>query len=136
VLGDKADARIPEIEHERAKTDREGIYSADVVLVPLEDGDRCEELVKMGKKVVAIDLNPFSRTSQQATVSIVDDLERALKNLISAVKEQKRSGESAADLLGAVLRGYDNKANLREAVKEIVKRLKEDAEGVQAVPGS
>jgi len=101
VLGLRADAKIPGIEHERAKTDREGIYSADVVLVPLEDGDRCEELVKMGKKLVAIDLNPFSRTSQQATVSIVDDLERALKNLInliSAVKNQKNQKKRRQEL--------------------------------------
>jgi len=42
ILGIKADARIPGLEHDRGKCCEEGIYSADVVLVPLEDGDRCE----------------------------------------------------------------------------------------------
>ncbi|MCW3133413.1 MAG: 4-phosphopantoate--beta-alanine ligase [Methanophagales archaeon] len=122
VLGDKPNARIPGIEHARARVDREGIYSADVVLAPLEDGDRCEALVEMGKKVITIDLNPLSRTSRHATVSIVDDVERALKNLISVIREKR--GEKGVEL--APTSGeYDNKENLREVIKEIVNRLKE-----------
>jgi len=123
VLGNKADARIPGIEHARAKVDREGIYSADVILAPLEDGDRCEALVKMTKKVITIDLNPLSRTSRHATVSIVDDVERAMKNLISVVKEKKREkkkGKGKENLL----EDYDNKENLKAVIKEIVERLK------------
>ena len=124
VLGDKADARIPGIEHARAKVDREGIYSADVVLAPLEDGDRCEALVAMGKRVITIDLNPLSRTSRHATVSVVDDVERAIKNLISAVREKEKGKgkESIANLL----ENYDNKENLKEVIEEIVSRLKSD----------
>ena len=121
VLGDKADARIPGIEHARAKVDKDGIYSADVVLAPLEDGDRCEALVKMGKKVITIDLNPLSRTARHATVSIVDDIGRAMKNLISIVKEKKK-GKGKENLL----EDYDNKENLKEVIKEMVKRLKEE----------
>ncbi len=120
VLGAKADARIPGIEHARARVDYEGIYSADVVLAPLEDGDRCEALIAMGKKVVTIDLNPVSRTSKHATVSIVDDIERALKNLILMVKEQKKKGKVK------ILADYDNEDNLRAVINEIVKRLKEE----------
>jgi len=120
VLGAKADARIPGIEHARARVDYEGIYSADVVLAPLEDGDRCEALIAMGKKVVTIDLNPVSRTSKHATVSIVDDIERALKNLISMVKEQKKKGKVK------LLADYNNKENLRAVINEIAKRLKEE----------
>jgi 4-phosphopantoate--beta-alanine ligase len=120
VLGDKADARIPGIAHARAKVDRGGIYSADVVLVPLEDGDRCEALIKMGKKVIAIDLNPLSRTSRHATVSIVDDIERAMKNLISMAKEMKK-GYGTEGLLAS----FDNQKNLNAVIKEIVKRLTE-----------
>ncbi len=119
VLGDKADARIPGIEHARAKVDHEGIYSADVVLAPLEDGDRCEALVKMGKRVITIDLNPLSRTSKDAAVSIVDDIERAMKNLISVVEEKKKGGGKENPL-----EDYDNKENLKEVIKEIVERLK------------
>lgn len=126
VLGDKADARILGIEHARAKVDREGIYSADVVLAALEDGDRCEALVEMGKKVITIDLNPLSRTSRHATVSIVDDVERALKNLISVVKEKKQKRKKEGEEKPVpTWEGYNNKGNLREAVKEIVNRLKE-----------
>jgi len=120
VLGAKADARISGIEHARARVDYEGIYSADVVLAPLEDGDRCEALIAMGKKVVTIDLNPVSRTSKYATVSIVDDIERALKNLISMIKEQKKNGK------GKLLEDYDNKDNLRAVINEIAERLKDE----------
>ena len=122
VLGDKADARIPGIEHARAKVDHEGIYSADVVLAPLEDGDRCEALIKMGKKVITVDLNPLSRTSRFATVSIVDDIERAMGNLIAIIKEKKNGKAN----LAALLDDYDNRRNLRDCVKEIVDRLKEE----------
>ena len=51
----------------------EGIGRADVVFVPLEDGDRTEGLIKAGKKVITIDLNPLSRTARKATVTIVDN---------------------------------------------------------------
>jgi len=124
VLGDGADARIPGIAHARARADREGIYSADVVLAPLEDGDRCEALIKMGKKVITIDLNPLSRTSEHATVSIVDDVERAIRNLISVVKEKKR-GKGKENLL----EDYDNEENLKEVIDEIASRLK--SEGIK-----
>ncbi|HUV80781.1 MAG TPA: phosphopantothenate/pantothenate synthetase, partial [Candidatus Bathyarchaeia archaeon] len=120
VLGAKADARIPGIEHARARVDYEGIYSADVVLAPLEDGDRCEALIAMGKNVVTIDLNPVSRTSKYATVSIVDDIERALENLIVMVKEKQKNGEVK------LLAEYNNKENLKAVINEIAERLKDE----------
>lgn len=126
VLGDKPDARIPGIEHARAKGDKEGIYSADVVLAPLEDGDRCEALVKMGKKVITIDLNPLSRTSKHASVSIVDDIERAVENLISVVKEKRKGKGEGKENLAALIEDYDNRENLKDAIKEIVARLKKE----------
>ncbi|MGB1233122.1 MAG: phosphopantothenate/pantothenate synthetase family protein, partial [Poseidonia sp.] len=49
----------------RAACHREGILESDVILVPLEDGDRCNALVAMGKTVIVIDLNPLSRSAQQ-----------------------------------------------------------------------
>ncbi|KAF5428406.1 4-phosphopantoate---beta-alanine ligase [Candidatus Methanophagaceae archaeon] len=122
VLGNTLDAKILGIEHARAMVDREGIYSADVVLAPLEDGDRCEALINMGKKVITIDLNPLSRTSKTATVSIVDDIARAMKNLVSTVKEKKNSKID----LAAFLVGYDNKALLKAVIEEIVVRLKDE----------
>ena len=60
VYGLDADAKIPKLNHNRGLCEEDGIFSADVVLVPLEDGDRCEALKDMGKTVIAIDLNPLS----------------------------------------------------------------------------
>ena len=89
ALGANADDKIPGLSSERAKCCSDGIGSADVVLVPLEDGDRCEALVKMGKKVITIDLNPLSRTAQTAHITIVDELTRCLPLLSDFVKEKK-----------------------------------------------
>ena len=71
VLGEHPDASVPGLEHVRALATRGGICDTDVVLIPLEDGDRCEALTAMGKKVIAIDLNPLSRTARKATVRMV-----------------------------------------------------------------
>src|SRR3990167_8745767 len=46
---------IPFLRSNRRMISREGQKKADVVLVPLEDGDRTEALIKMGKKVITID---------------------------------------------------------------------------------
>ena len=88
ALGANADDKIPGLSSERAKCCSDGIGSADVVLVPLEDCDRCEALVKMGKKVITIDLNPLSRTAQTAHITIVDELTRCLPLLSDFVKEK------------------------------------------------
>ena len=87
VLGENPDASVPGLDHARALATRGGIYDADVVLIPLEDGDRCEALVAMGKKVIAIDLNPLSRTARKATVSIVDNILRAVPNMTEQVRK-------------------------------------------------
>ncbi len=43
-VGDDASCTIPELFSERRRVSCRGIYIADVVLVPLEDGDRTEAL--------------------------------------------------------------------------------------------
>jgi 4-phosphopantoate--beta-alanine ligase len=113
VLGvNDATARIPELSSERRKVSPIGIYEADCVLVPLEDGDRTEALRKMGKCVIAVDLNPLSRTAKKASITIVDNLVRALPLLISEVKKLKgKRREALKNILGS----YDNKKNLKEA---------------------
>jgi 4-phosphopantoate--beta-alanine ligase len=78
VLGANPDFRIPGLASDRSKCCKAGIGLADVVIVPLEDGDRCEALKKMGKTVITIDLNPMSRTARTADITIVDELTRAL----------------------------------------------------------
>jgi len=125
VLGERPDAAVPGLEHARALATKGGIYDADVVLIPLEDGDRCEALVAMGKKVIAIDLNPLSRTAKKATVSIVDNIVRAVPLLTEQVR--MLSGTPRAEL-EAMVREYDNQRVLREAVGEIQEHLKGQTE--------
>jgi len=122
VLGERPDAAVPGLDHARALATRGGIYDADVVLIPLEDGDRCEALVAMGKKVVAIDLNPLSRTARKATVSIVDNIVRAVPLLTEQVRMLSNAPRAE---LEAMVRDYDNQRVLREAVRKIQEHLVE-----------
>ena len=96
--------------------DKNGIFSADVVLVPLEDGDRTIALKKAKKKIITFDLNPLSRTAQTADITIVDNVIRAMKLLVieSKKKTQKMSN-------------YDNKKNLQVSILEIKKNLERRA---------
>ena len=94
VLGLTADGRIPGLDHERAKVDADGIGDANVVLVPLEDGDRAEALAEMGKTELVIDLNPLSRSAQTATVPIVDNIVRAIPAMTEHAREL--AGDEAA----------------------------------------
>ncbi|MDV0444587.1 hypothetical protein MmiAt1_01150 [Methanimicrococcus sp. At1] len=119
VLGENAEPLLP-LEHERAKVEREGIYDADVIFVPLEDGDRCQVLGDMKKLVIAVDLNPLSRTAQSAHVSIVDNLKRALPNMIDMIPEFKNMNE--ADLW-EIVEAYDNKVVLVDAIETIKENL-------------
>ncbi|MCZ7393597.1 MAG: 4-phosphopantoate--beta-alanine ligase [Candidatus Methanoperedens sp.] len=116
----KSDGLIPGLEHERGKVDADGILSADVVLVPLEDGDRCKALVEMGKTVIAIDLNPLSRTAQCATITIVDNITRAIPNISKSAEELQSSKKEA---LQEIIKEFDNKKNLALAMEEIVAHL-------------
>ncbi len=120
VLGKNPDASL-ELSHDRRLVDSKGIYTADVVLVPLEDGDRCEKLVEMGKTVITIDLNPLSRTSRTATISIVDNLTRALENMANLAQEMKKERK---ETLVELITTYDNKKALSEAISEIQEHLK------------
>ncbi|MCM1986488.1 4-phosphopantoate--beta-alanine ligase [Methanococcoides seepicolus] len=115
VLGGKGDARLS-LDHGRAIVDSDGIYKADVVLVPLEDGDRCQKLVDMGKTVIAIDLNPMSRTSQTASVTIVDNVVRALANMVGLATELKKLDPFE---LQNIVKEHDNGRILSESVREI-----------------
>ncbi len=95
---------IDHIDHNRKWVHPEGIWIADVVCVPLEDGDRCEALVKNGKQVITIDLNPLSRTARTAQITIVDNLTRCLPLLVKAAENPSPAAED-----------WDNAAALQEA---------------------
>ena len=90
----------------------DGIARADVVLVPLEDGDRCEALVASGRRVITVDLNPLSRTARTATVTIVDEWTRVLPLLSRRLQADR---ELAPDELRGRLAAYDNAAVLARA---------------------
>ena len=111
VLMPQTDATLDYIDSNRRFVHPEGILKADVVFVPLEDGDRCEALRKMGKDVVTIDLNPLSRTSQTASVTIVDNLVRAMPVLLTALQAMT---EAAPDV-AVILSHFDNASTLAAA---------------------
>lgn len=119
VLGFLPDARIPGLESMRALCCKEGIFSADVVLVPLEDGDRAEALSKMGKKTIAVDLNPLSRTSRAATVTIVDEVSKAIPEVTRFVEDLE--GDKAE--IVRVISKYDRDENLRAIMLRISQNL-------------
>ena len=84
------------------------------ITVPLEDGDRCEALRKMGKDVVTVDLNPMSRTAERASVTVVDNVVRALPLLIQEIRALK---EGSPTRLQDVVAGYSNEKTLQAALR-------------------
>lgn len=123
-VGEDASAKIPELGSERRRVDPKGILAADVVLVPLEDGDRTEALVKMNKEVIAIDLNPLSRTAQKATITIVDNVVRAIPKLVEIAGKLKRDVKKCHKIMV----DFDNNKNLTESITLIHERLLKIAE--------
>ena len=115
----KQSTKLKGIDSARRIVDKNGIFSADVVLVPLEDGDRTIALKKAKKKIITFDLNPLSRTAQTADVTIVDNVTRAMKLLISESRKKSKKQSS-----------FDNKKNLKITILEIQKNLKRRAKNV------
>lgn len=120
VYGKTADARIPGLDHDRGLCDKEGIFSADVVLVPLEDGDRCQALKDMNKLVITIDLNPLSRTARNANITIIDNVTRAIPNIIRWVKKMKDKDKKE---LEGYVNSWNNEKMLRDVLSFLSKRL-------------
>ncbi|GAA0232827.1 4-phosphopantoate--beta-alanine ligase [Halobaculum roseum] len=116
VKGLTADGRIPGLSHERAKVDSDGIGDADVVVVPLEDGDRAEALGAMGKTEIVIDLNPMSRSAQVAAVPIVDNIIRAVPNITRHAEEL---ADASDEDLCEIVERFDPEAALVEAERAI-----------------
>jgi 4-phosphopantoate--beta-alanine ligase len=116
VKGLEADGRIPGLSHERAKVDADGIGAADVVVVPLEDGDRAEALAAAGKTEVVVDLNPLSRSAQTAAVPVVDNIVRAVPNVTAHARDLRDAPRSD---LEAVVDDFDPDAALAAAERAI-----------------
>ena len=112
----RSNRRIIGIDSPRRIVDKDGIFAADVVLVPLEDGDRTRALKKAGKTVITFDLNPLSRTAQTADITIVDNVIRGMRLLISACKKTKTKKVN-----------FNNRKALASAISEIKNNLKRRA---------
>ncbi|HEX5519967.1 MAG TPA: phosphopantothenate/pantothenate synthetase [Candidatus Nitrosocosmicus sp.] len=105
---------ISELSSNRRKVDKDGIFKADVVFVPLEDGDRTIALKKMNKKVVCVDLNPLSRTSIASDISIIDNIVRVVPQLIERIEYNKRNCSERE--LKDIVNQYDNVQVLKESL--------------------
>ena len=115
-LNKKSSTELLRIDSARRIVDKNGIFSADVVLVPLEDGDRTIALKKAKKKVITFDLNPLSRTAETADITIVDNVTRSMKLLVIESKKKLKKPPT-----------FNNKKNLNKAILEIKKNLERRA---------
>tara|TARA_B100001564_G_C20567242_1_gene636602 strand:+ start:380 stop:1135 length:756 start_codon:yes stop_codon:yes gene_type:complete len=110
ILGKNPDIEIPGLKGPRAKCCFDGIFNSDVILVPLEDGDRCEALVSMGKTVIVVDLNPLSRSAKKASITIVDEITRVAQNFLTLISK---------NTIREIEIGFDNNANLQNSINII-----------------
>lgn len=119
VLGFFPDRRIPGLGSARGLCSSEGLFSADVVVIPLEDGDRAEALARMGKRSIAIDLNPLSRTARSATVTVVDEVTKALPEISGQVEDLSDDLKAAARAFAR----YDRDSNLARVMATMMRNL-------------
>ncbi len=117
---------ITELSHLRRIVDKRGIFSADVVFVPLEDGDRTMALRKMGKNVISIDLNPLSRTSLWSNITIVNNLIRAFPEMIETAKKLKEKDNLE---LKKIVADFNNFNSLKKTLSVLSKGLDNLAKG-------
>lgn len=96
---------VPGILSDRRFVNPDGIWKADAVFVPLEDGDRCTALRAIGKFVIAVDLNPLSRTATTASITIVDNIVRVLPQMVMLSAELTTADDE--ELLNGVRRYAD-----------------------------
>ena len=124
VLGAKrGDSVLHGIDSARRMVDKEGILATDTVLVPLEDGDRAEALAAAGKRVIAIDLNPASRTARVAHITVVDNVVRAMPMLVKYCS--RMAGYDGAALRGEV-ESFQNDVNLAACAKHMSRNFGRD----------
>jgi 4-phosphopantoate--beta-alanine ligase len=120
ILGREQGSRLEGIASNRAACCTDGIFSADVVLIPLEDGDRAGALVRAGKTVLAIDLNPMSRTAVEAHVTVVDELTRAvpiIKRAVCNLREDRAERQR-------LIKEFSNNENLGRCREAMCLRLR------------
>jgi 4-phosphopantoate---beta-alanine ligase len=112
-LDDKSKMTIKDISSNRKYVDKNGIMNSDTIFVALEDGDRTESLVKMGKKVISVDLNPLSRTAIASNITIVDNIVRVIPNMIKISEHLVKKDKY---YLLQLIKNFDNKENIHKSL--------------------
>ena len=115
LLGEFPNFKIEGLEGPRSNCTVEGIGGADTVLVPLEDGDRCEALISLDKEVLVVDLNPLSRSARMASVTIVDEVSRAFEGILSCLLNDSDYRQTE----------WDNQKSLKDSLKDIGEHFSE-----------
>ena len=117
VLKPSSGTVIEGISSGRRHVNPDGIAVADVVFVPLEDGDRCSALRAAGKSVIVVDLNPLSRTSCDASITIVDNVARAVPKMVEFA--ESLAVDASESTLESYVNSYDHVALLHSAESAI-----------------
>ena len=119
-LDDKSKIMIKDISSNRKYVDKNGIMNSDTIFVALEDGDRTESLVKKGKKVISVDLNPLSRTAIASNITIVDNIIRVIPNMIKISEQLDKKDKY---YLLQLINNFDNKENIHKSLLMIKKGI-------------
>ena len=119
-LDNKSKTIIRGVSSNRKYVDKDGIMNSDTIFLALEDGDRTESLVRMGKKVISVDLNPLSRTAIASNITIIDNIVRAIPNMVKISEQLVKKDKS---YLLQLIKNFDNKENMHESLVTIKKGI-------------
>lgn len=116
----KSKTIIKRVSSNRKYVDKNGIMNSDTIFLALEDGDRTESLVRMGKKVISVDLNPLSRTAIASNITIIDNIVRAIPNMVKISEQLVKKDKS---YLLQQIKNFDNKENMHKSLVAIKKGI-------------
>ena len=119
-LDNKSRTIIKRVSSNRKYVDKDGIMNSDTIFLALEDGDRTESLVRMGKKVISVDLNPLSRTAIASNITIIDNIVRAIPNMVKISEQLVKKDKS---YLLQLIKNFDNKENMHKSLVTIKKGI-------------
>lgn len=119
-LDNKSKTVIKRVSSNRKYVDKNGIMNSDTIFLALEDGDRTESLVRMGKKVISVDLNPLSRTAMASNITIIDNIVRAIPNMVKISEQLVKKDKS---YLLQQIKNFDNKENMHKSLVTIKKGI-------------
>lgn len=112
-LDNKSKTVIKRVSSNRKYVDKDGIMNSDTIFLALEDGDRTESLVRIGKKVISVDLNPLSRTAIASDITIIDNIVRAIPNMVKISEQLVKKDKS---YLLQQIKNFDNKENMHKSL--------------------